>query len=360
MDPVKCCVCGGDLAGKPKITHDADGDGRRYCRISCIQKRHVLSLDQLKYLAKSIYSDTPEFAEHQLEVQTGPVMTKCSLCGRKYESAGESELQNAKSWFRGWCLDCTAHAEKVLAQPAGEKHLSTKDIAKLRAERNGLEVNEIRDVLGEYPNGFTAHQLSERFGVTVPHVSTLLQNLKREGLIQAGGSNTWFSRPDSKQCAKCGQQFYSDKDNRLYCSRKCKEAAYARRRADRSLVPMVREEKECPTCHKTFQAHSLTIYCSQRCQKRMYRISGRDRSRPVKETEKPMATAVSQCVQCGKNFVGYRSDRIYCSKACARKAFRERQRTRDKVIQWQEKIVTGFKDPVAADNRAAQRLRRAR
>lgn len=62
----------------------------------------------------------------------------------------------------------------------------------LPAEDGGLDPAQVREVLDEYPDGFTNQQLAQRFGVSSPQMSAVLQILKNEGLISSGGgSNTW-------------------------------------------------------------------------------------------------------------------------------------------------------------------------
>jgi len=66
------------------------------------------------------------------------------------------------------------------------------------AEPDGwLDPARVREVLGEYPEGFSAAQLAERFGVPTAQMSTVLQTLKHEGLIWAGGTNIWNLVPPS-------------------------------------------------------------------------------------------------------------------------------------------------------------------
>lgn len=71
------------------------------------------------------------------------------------------------------------------------------------------------------------------------------------------------------KCVFCGDTFKSSSPKAKYCSRRCQNDAYIKRRKQRRVLE---KEKICSVCGKEFTAKKKDgIYCSNACKQRAYR-----------------------------------------------------------------------------------------
>ena len=95
-----------------------------------------------------------------------------------------------------------------------------------------------------------------------------------------------------KSCEMCGHSFKLVRDGSMYCSKKCKQAAY-RRRVDPDVGSISREKQ------------------------RQENIA----------TTKQMTTKELDCAECGRHLhvsINF-TNLMYCSAACKQKAYRKRK-----------------------------------
>ena len=70
-------------------------------------------------------------------------------------------------------------------------------------------------------------------------------------------------------CAYCGDTFYTMNIRQKYCSWRCANDAYMKRRRLRKHAEC---EKVCPVCGKPFIGKTkATVYCSAACKQKQYR-----------------------------------------------------------------------------------------
>lgn len=72
-----------------------------------------------------------------------------------------------------------------------------------------------------------------------------------------------------KTCMFCGDTFQTSDTRQLYCSVRCRTAAYIARRKERKEAA---RRKVCQVCGKPFQAKNVRAeYCSTACKLKAYR-----------------------------------------------------------------------------------------
>lgn len=70
-------------------------------------------------------------------------------------------------------------------------------------------------------------------------------------------------------CAFCGDSFKSSSPKAKYCSQRCKNDAYMKRRKGRTELE---KQKICAMCKKQFMAKKKdAMYCSNACKQKAYR-----------------------------------------------------------------------------------------
>ncbi len=83
-----------------------------------------------------------------------------------------------------------------------------------------------------------------------------------------------------RSCAHCGNEFIANRPDRTTCSYKCYDAIYRREykkrtkeaNANKEPIRIVAHQKKCPSCGKEFETeHESKIYCSKLCSKRTWR-----------------------------------------------------------------------------------------
>lgn len=76
----------------------------------------------------------------------------------------------------------------------------------------------------------------------------------------------------------------------------------------------------CAFCGDAFQSSSSKAkYCSDRCRNDAYIKRRKEKERKILEKQKV-------CVCCGKEFTAKKKDAMYCSDACKQKAYRKRKK----------------------------------
>lgn len=70
-------------------------------------------------------------------------------------------------------------------------------------------------------------------------------------------------------CAFCGDSFESSSSKAKYCSQRCQNDAYMKRRKERKALE---KQKVCAVCNKQFTAKKKdAMYCSDACKQKAYR-----------------------------------------------------------------------------------------
>lgn len=70
-------------------------------------------------------------------------------------------------------------------------------------------------------------------------------------------------------CTFCGEPFESSSPKAKYCSQRCKNDAYMKRRKERKVLE---EQKICIMCKKQFIAKKKdAMYCCKACKQKAYR-----------------------------------------------------------------------------------------
>lgn len=70
-------------------------------------------------------------------------------------------------------------------------------------------------------------------------------------------------------CAFCGDPFKSSSPKAKYCSQRCQNDAYMKRRKERKALE---KQKVCAMCEKQFTAKKKdAMYCSDACKQKAYR-----------------------------------------------------------------------------------------
>lgn len=70
-------------------------------------------------------------------------------------------------------------------------------------------------------------------------------------------------------CAFCGEPFQSSSTKAKYCSQRCQNDAYMKRRKEQKTLE---KQKVCSVCMKHFTAKKKdAIYCSDACKQKAYR-----------------------------------------------------------------------------------------
>lgn len=76
----------------------------------------------------------------------------------------------------------------------------------------------------------------------------------------------------TKNCPHCKEDFGSFKNDQIYCSGKCKQAAY---RARRGATPAGAVMLTCSICADRYEGHQkrkgAAQYCSNKCKQKAYR-----------------------------------------------------------------------------------------
>lgn len=98
-------------------------------------------------------------------------------------------------------------------------------------------------------------------------------------------------------------------------------------------------DRQCALCGNEIPEHrrSDAKYCSDRCRANSYYGRHRDRIRDDWREKNPRVEEVRTCAHCQADFVRGRSDQIYCSEACNKKAY-ERRHARVLAEKKAEKI----------------------
>lgn len=69
-----------------------------------------------------------------------------------------------------------------------------------------------------------------------------------------------------KICEHCGIEFDTDRDNKRFCTRKCKEASKNKRISKGIRHDNIKYNKKCPACGKKFVTiYYDKVYCSKKC-----------------------------------------------------------------------------------------------
>lgn len=133
-----------------------------------------------------------------------------------------------------------------------------------------------------------------------------------------------------RSCAHCGTTFSGRDIRAIYCSTECKDKVHLIRRGHIPLETLVKVERECEVCGKTFfSSKDWAKTCSKACSwKRSNKIDAANRKAARRETwlknRKP-------CPECGAEVpltdIG-RQTRKYCSFACKQAAHARRWRER--------------------------------
>lgn len=107
-------------------------------------------------------------------------------------------------------------------------------------------------------------------------------------------------------CKICGKEF-NPKPNELFCSPECRRENRNRKQRERYKKPV---EVKCAHCGKIFETKTTAKkYCSDRCRETSYW------KRRAAEYAKP--SAKMHCEECGKEFEPRLSTQRYCSPQCA-------------------------------------------
>jgi uncharacterized CHY-type Zn-finger protein len=70
-------------------------------------------------------------------------------------------------------------------------------------------------------------------------------------------------------CAYCGESFKSSSSKAKYCSQRCQNDAYIKRRKERKALE---KQKICVICKKQFTAKKKdAMYCCKACKQKAYR-----------------------------------------------------------------------------------------
>lgn len=90
------------------------------------------------------------------------------------------------------------------------------------------------------------------------------------------------------KCPVCGKEFEALSAAKVYCSRKCKETAYRKRKNETAAFS---ETRKCTVCGKEFEAHQpQTVCCSPECkyerQKELSRENAAKKRMAKEEAEK--------------------------------------------------------------------------
>ena len=107
-----------------------------------------------------------------------------------------------------------------------------------------------------------------------------------------------------KTCPVCGKTFDVLNTRRIYCCKKCANAAYSAK-----LPPRVIAKKICRVCGKEFTAtYGNEKYCSVECREKFKYMNKSDiRKYAVKDNE---------CYNCGKTFTKSFFGERFCSDDC--------------------------------------------
>ena len=136
---------------------------------------------------------------------------------------------------------------------------------------------------------------------------------------------------DMRICPVCGDE-YDASDGRLYCSEHCR--LVAKRHRDRYPVedgvggaPQTFGERECPVCHHTFTARSMSqVYCKSSCRaKAAKRLTCEERTEFRRKGFRPRSFT---CPVCKKTVDVTDPDdhrTRFCSHACEREFWRHRR-----------------------------------
>lgn len=203
-----CCVCGGSLDGKPKLTHEADEGNSRYCSLRCLREKHLLSAEQINTLTRFSKIDSWPSGEYRLQAQNGPTTSVCNICSVKYESAGETEYLG-KSWFRGWCPRCIDRVESIVAEAPS---LSAGQFSKLPLLL-GIEQIDMRPRKERKPPRPPTHSQME--------IDAMIDALPRIPGPNAIKEQN-MEEEDTFSCARCGKVVLRKRFDHRFCSDACR------------------------------------------------------------------------------------------------------------------------------------------
>jgi hypothetical protein len=132
---------------------------------------------------------------------------------------------------------------------------------------------------------------------------------------------SWAGRPAREHsCVQCGAPYTSTGQRPMYCSPKCRMAAFKARRAERGTAPLA--AKPCEWCGTSFlPGDPRTMYCGQRC---------RDAASGAAKVARNRARLGKPgCLECGGEFTPKDARQVFCSGTC-----RDRYRRNESRARW--------------------------
>jgi hypothetical protein len=187
------------------------------------------------------------------------------------------------------------------------------------------------------PRGHVVHHLNENPGDNDPSNLQLLtrgEHIRLHNLEKPRGvaalspaersskaKKSWADRPAREHsCVQCGASYFSTGQRPMYCSPRCRMAAFKTRRAERGTAPL--PAKPCEWCDTSFvPGDPRTMYCTRQCCDAAGGAAKAARNRA--RLGKP------GCLECGAEFTPKDARQVFCSGPC-----RERYRRNESRARW--------------------------
>lgn len=133
--------------------------------------------------------------------------------------------------------------------------------------------------------------------------------------------SSWSGRPERERaCNVCGAVYTSKGQRAMYCSPKCRSAAFRADREERGRAPL--PERQCEWCGSGFIPRDRrTVYCGPVCRQYAGDAAKRARARA--------RLGIPGCETCGERFTPKDGRQRFCSGPC-----RERHARRERRAQW--------------------------
>jgi hypothetical protein len=131
-------------------------------------------------------------------------------------------------------------------------------------------------------------------------------------------SRGWAERePAERICVICGERFMAKTQRAIYCSGRCRGAAFRADHAERGDAPL--PGRPCVVCGTLFVPRDRRkIYCGDICRDR----AGGER-RVARNRER---LGTRSCKECGQSFIPKDGRQDYCSRTCRERNIRKERR----------------------------------
>lgn len=159
---------------------------------------------------------------------------------------------------------------------------------------------------GEIPSGYDIHHIDRnKANNDISNLLLVTRSEHQKIHKPQGNAAVTYDTPRIFTCKQCGKTFSTTNTRQnSYCSKECRDIGHRHY-----------EYRHCAICNKRFRVRSdaKTQTCSLECANKMWRDK--------------VAVKEKVCAQCGNKFLTSNNRKIYCSRNCAQKHSRSRNKS---------------------------------